>query len=93
MSDPKFELNGIQEDDFLRWKHHPVTKVFLRYLMDYEAQVAQKQVAILRTAVGTPDPFMLGMFNGQINAVGQMASLSFDDLVEFYPDPDQEEDA
>lgn len=89
----QYELNGIAEPLFRRWKHDPVTKVVMRFLMDYERQLAEKQIALLRTATATPDAFTLGMFNGQINAVGMITELSFADMVAFYGTEEEETDA
>ena len=89
----EFELNGISEALYQRWKHDPVTKLIMRFLMDYERQLAEKQIAFLRTATHTPDTFTLGTFNGQINAVGMVTQLSFADMVEFYGMDEEEPDA
>ena len=88
-----YELNGIQEPDFQRWKYHPVTKVFVRYLLDYERQLCEKQIGMLRKVVSTPDPFTLGMFQGRINTVGELAAVEFADLVEFYGTEEEQEES
>lgn len=88
---PAFELNGIQERDFQAWKHHPVTKVVMRYLLDYEQQVAERGVHVLRTAVQAPDQFRLGVFQGEINTLQRIAELKFSDLIEFYPAEEEED--
>lgn len=87
------DLNGVREQDYLNWRHHPVSKVFLRFLMDYERQLAEKQVAIMRTARSAPEPFLLGQFQGSINAVHQMIDLRFDDMVAFYETDPEDTDA
>ena len=89
----QYELNGISEHLFQRWKHDPVTKIVMRFLMDYERQLAEKQIGFLRTATHTPDTFTLGTFNGQINAVGMITELSFMDMVAFYGTDEEEPDA
>ena len=83
-------VGDLTEQDFLNWKHHPVTKLWLRYLKDYERQMGEQQVSTLRSCVATPDPFGLGAFTGAINAVMEMADPQFAAIVEFYP-PDEEE--
>ena len=87
-----YELNGIREQDFQIWKHHPVTKVYQRFLLDYERQMAEKQIAVLRTVTQTPDAFTLGTFNGQINAVAMVTALEFSDLVAFYGTEEEQEE-
>ena len=84
MSDDAFEVNGIGEQAFNSWKHHPVTKVFVRYLLDYERQIAERAIHALRNTPTAPDPFKSGVFQGEINAYAAIAELQFAELVEFY---------
>ena len=85
-------LNGITEQSFNEWKHHPCTKLYMRFLKDYERQLAERQMGLLRHSGETPDPFKLGTFTGQINAVAEMAEPKFQSIVEFYPPDEEEED-
>ena len=86
-----YRLNDIGEQDFLVWKHHPVTKVVFRYLIDLERQLCEKQIAEMRLVDKTPDPFRLGMFQGRINTVGELAAIEFEHLMNFYPMDEPEE--
>lgn len=86
-----FVLDGITEADFQSWKHHPVTKMFLRYLRDTERQYAAHQVGGLRSTKGTPDPFELGKWTGAINAIAEMAEPTYESIVNFYTPEQQEE--
>lgn len=88
MADP---LDGITADDFRSWKHHPVTKVYLRYLMDFERELMVKLVDVLRASEAAPDPFQLGMFNGRSSAILEMATLDFSHIAGFYTPPEQED--
>lgn len=96
MSDDKaagWDLNGIQEQDFQLWKHHPVTKLYVRYLIDLERQLAEKQIGEMRLVTQSPDPFRMGMFQGRINVVGELATIEFSNLVDFYSTEEEEPDA
>ena len=81
----EYVLNGITEADFQSWKHHPVTKVFMRYLRDYERQLAERQIAVLRTTDTMPDAFKMGHFNGWIAVVSEVVELSYQNIADFYP--------
>jgi hypothetical protein len=81
----------ITEADFNAWKHNPVTKVYLQYLAKYEADLTLHQVQSLRMMHAAPDPFQLGVFKGECNAVHNLANLSFGVLVDALTPPEQEE--
>lgn len=83
----------ITEDDWHAWKHHPVTKVYLRYLAMYEADLTQHQVQSLRQMVTAPDPFQLGVFKGECNAVANLAALEFGVLVDAFTSQEPQEGA
>lgn len=85
-------LNGITEADFQRWKHHPATKAFMRYLLDYEQQLAEEAVTLLRNTPAAPDAFRLGYFQGEVNAYRSIIELEFQKMVEFYPIAEEESD-
>lgn len=82
----------VSEENFAQWKHHPVTKVFLQYLRDYERYLAQLQVAELRASSTAMDPFRQGEFKGRISAVAEMAGLTLSHIVQFYQTDESEEE-
>ena len=82
---------NITEADFQTWKHHPVTKVYLRYLLDYEQELMIKLVGILRASEAAPEPFQLGMFNGRSAATREMATLEFAHIASFYASPEEDQ--
>lgn len=82
----------ITEADFNSWKHHPVTKVYLRYLSDYEQELMVKLVNILRASEVAPEPFHLGMFNGRSAVAREMATLEYAHIASFYAPPEQEKE-
>lgn len=83
-------VGDLTEASFNTWKHHPVTKLLRRYLQDREKLVAEIQIGELRELQTSPDPYRLGVFNGHINALQELATLEFQHIFEFYP-PDEEE--
>ncbi len=87
-----YVLDGITEADFLSWKHHPVTKLYHRYLRDAEKLLAEKQIGLLRTSQTMPDPYVTGEFKGRIEAIAEMAELTYEDIRWFYtPEAENEE--
>ena len=89
--DEEYALNGITRDDFLRWKHSPVSKVLLRYLVDFAAQLRVAQLAELEHSDKPMEPKMQGEYKGRINTITELAGITFEDISRFYSD--QEEDA
>ena len=89
-----YVLDGITEADFQIWKHHPVTKLYVRFLKDYERQLKDAQVGQLRTSTDAPDLFKLGTWTGAINLVSEMSEPRYQSIVDFYTpeEPQQQED-
>jgi len=88
----KYVLDGITEADFQSWKHHPVTKIYHRYLRDFERLLAEKQIGLLRTSQTMPDPYVTGEFKGRIETVSDLADLKYQDIRSFYtPEQEQQE--
>ena len=81
----------ITEADFNTWKHHPVTKVYLEFLAKYEASLKEHMLETIRKAHASPDPFQLGMFKGECNAVSNLAELSYGVLADAFMPPEQDE--
>jgi hypothetical protein len=86
-----YVLGDLTEAEFNAWKHHPVSKLVRRFLKDRERQVAEHQIATLRGCTTSPDPYVLGQFNGHINALQELAELEFAHIVAFYPDEEEAE--
>jgi hypothetical protein len=85
---PAVTIHGIVAADFDSWKHHPVTRVWLRFLADYAAELERLQVAEMRTADAPVSDFRQGEFKGRIGTVAEMAEPAFESIVQFYPQPD-----
>ena len=92
MSDDGFELNGIRDADFQSWKHHPVTKVFLRYVADYRDALRRDQIEKIENAEEPMPPKAQGEYKGRIRTLEELAGIEFGHLVDFYPLEEQEED-
>lgn len=86
-------LEGISETNFQQWRHHPVTRLYMHYLRDYERQLAEAQIGKLRSSSSSPDQFTLGTFTGAINAVNEMADPKYESIVAFYQSEEQEDDS
>lgn len=86
----EFILAGLTEQDFANWKHHPVTKVYLRFLRDWERQLAERQIGALRKADRGLHPFDQGKFAGYIEAISEMADLTFQDIANAYPSEEEQ---
>lgn len=82
----------ITEADFNTWKHHPVTKFYLRFLKDFERDTDETLLIKIRSATTAPDGFELGQLTGFANAVRDMATLEFEHIAKFYIPPEQEKE-
>lgn len=85
-------LDDLTEDAFNSWKHHPVTKVYLRFLAKYEADRVQEVVQALRMMHEPPAPFQLGVFKGECNTIFNLMHISFGDLVAALAPPESKEE-
>ena len=86
------ELNGVTQSDFQSWKHHPVSKVFFRYLLDFAEQLRRSQLAKIEASDEALSPKEQGEYKGRINTVTELAEIEFGHLVAFYPLADEEDE-
>ena len=86
-----YKLNDIAEQDFQRWKHHPVTKVFMRYLMDMADQLRRSQLIDIENNAEPMTPKAQGEYKGRVSALAELSTIQFEHLVEFYSPGDEEE--
>lgn len=91
MTDEVDALNGIREADFLGWKHHPVTKVYLRYLCDFRDQLRQLQQKEIENSDEPLPPKKQGEYKGRVLTLDELAAIEFRHLLEFYPLPEEED--
>jgi hypothetical protein len=80
---------GIAEPDFNQWKHHPVTKAFRQYLIDYTKSLEVAHVG--RWRAGDVDEKAESWASGQIEGIEEIATLEFEHIARFY-EQNQEED-
>ena len=77
-ADPEYSLNGITRAALLRWKHHPVSKVFLRYLRDYAEMLRERQLAEIEQSEEPMPPKKQGEYKGRMNTLVELASIEFE---------------
>lgn len=86
----RLSVHGITEGDFQSWRHNPVTKVFLRYLVD-------KRTFIERS---TLDQWISGSMSlmadqslrGQIIELIEIERLPFEAIFNFYSQEEASDD-
>lgn len=87
---PQYTLNGITSDDLGRWRHHPVSKIFLRYLIDYAEMLRRQQLAEIEQTDTDLSPKKQGEYKGRVNTLIELASIEFEHLCQFYPEESEE---
>lgn len=86
------ELGGLIEQDFLDWRHHPMTKVYRRFLEDYR-EVLRRTHTERWEKNPEIDIAYEAEARGRVLTIGEMHDLEFDDLVAFYQEPPKQEEA
>ena len=86
----KPEVLGITADNFNQWKHHPGTKAFRKYLADYAAVLERGHTE--RWKEGPPDDDLEAEARGRVLTLSEIAELEFEHILNFYAEPDQEDD-
>jgi hypothetical protein len=93
MSEPVPVLD-ITEADFASWKHHPVTKVYLRYVLDYAGVAKQALADSVLSTEASLDQLTIGKLSGRILAWQEMATLELAHIAQFYtPETEEESNA
>lgn len=80
-------VQGITQADFDSWKHHPVSKVILRFYRDKKD--IMEQAAIQQWIAGV---MTLGdqALRGQIIELDELSNMPFEALIEFYGEDKEE---
>ena len=81
------EVRGIQRQDYLDWRQHPVTGLFRRYLSDYRADL--RRGAIERWEDGSLNLGTEKEIKSRLNVLEELADLPFEAIVEFYRQTDE----
>lgn len=87
---------GIAETDYLNWKHHPVSKVFLQYLADYRESLLKMRMFEWERGATKIDKRRDYEFRGRTLQLLDLVDLPFKSITDFYakdekPDPRAEE--
>lgn len=85
-------INDVSLQDYLDWKHNPVTKVFRRFLADYIAQVRADHTDRWEKS-DTIDIALEAEARGRVIAVSEMHALKFEEILSFYQGEQQIDDA
>jgi hypothetical protein len=76
------EVEGISESDFQVWKHHPVSKLYLKYLVDYRAMLLNELLAQWENGVLTLDTEK--EIRGRTLTLADLVDLQFASIQKFY---------
>lgn len=75
-------LDGITESDFQVWKHHPVSKLYLRYLNDYRSALLKELVE--RWEAGHLTLETEKEIRGRTLTLADLTELQFASIEKFY---------
>jgi hypothetical protein len=76
------DVKGVTERDFNVWKHHPVTKLFKEFLVDYRGALITRMVEQWESgALKLTDELEA---RGRVRAVQEMIDLEFGHVASMY---------
>lgn len=75
-------LKDLRVSDFQAWRHHPVSRVVLRFLEDYRDERLRE--AIDAWMAGGLTALQEGEGRGRALLANELAVLSFEDVLRFY---------
>ena len=81
-------LEGITEPDFQTWKHHPVSKVYLKYLADYRSMLLRDLLG--RWEAGDLTLDIEKEIRGRTLTLAELGELTFASIQKFYQEEDNE---
>jgi hypothetical protein len=81
-------LDGITDSDFNVWKHHPVSKLYLKYLGDYRAMLLRELLA--RWEAGTLILDTEKEIRGRTMTLADLVDLQFASIEKFYSEEENE---
>lgn len=85
---PAPTVRGFTERDYIAWKHHPVTRFFMRYLMAYRANMIAG--AIEAWEHHPLDSQTDNEMRGRAKTLAELADLPFEAIAMFYAQIDEE---
>lgn len=83
-------LDGLTDADFNVWKHHPVSKVYLRYLTDYRTMLLRN--VLERWEAGALTLETEKEIRGRTLTLAELVELNFASIEKFYQ-TDEEDNA
>lgn len=92
---PNPKLLDLTEQDYLDWKHHPVTKLVRQYLDDYSRSLRRGHEDLWLNAPGghAVDPVLAAEMKGRVLTLAEMRALTFLNIADFYQTGEQDTDA
>jgi hypothetical protein len=81
-------LDGITEADFQVWKHHPVSKLYLKYLGDYRAMLLRE--LLMRWEAGAITLDTEKEIRGRTMTLADLVELQFASIQKFYTEEEDE---
>lgn len=81
--------NGISKHDLQSWRHHPVSKVVLRYLKEKREFI--ERAALDQWISGSIELSNAQVMRGQIIELAELENLQFEALAMFYEVEKEEE--
>jgi hypothetical protein len=82
------EIDGISEADFQVWKHHPVSKLYLKYLGDYRAALLRELLE--RWEAGSLVLDTEKEIRGRTMTLADLVELKFASIQTFYQRPEED---
>jgi hypothetical protein len=83
------DINGITEADFQVWKHHPVSKIYLRYLADFRAMLLKELLGQWENGKLTLDTEK--EIRGRTLTLADLTELQFASIQKFYQTEEDDE--
>jgi len=76
------QVDGFSEADYQGWRHHPVTKMFMKYVSDYRGDLVKQTVeAWEKRALNLTDEMEL---RGRALTLREITELPFEAILRFY---------
>lgn len=80
--------DGLTESDFQVWKHHPVSKVYLKYLADYRTMLLRDLLE--RWEAGALTLETEKEIRGRTLTLAELVDLQFASIKKFYQTEEEE---
>jgi len=81
---------GVTQSDYQEWKHHPVSKVFRKYLEDYRAEIRKEILS--QWEAGSLVAEVDKEARGRVLQLTDILDLEFSAIQQFYQHNEEEAD-